>query len=98
MRWSPPRRTRCWSSAPRPSTGILAFDRALAGRPLNGHRLEAAIALVERLRAGLGSSLSGLSEDAQIIALDWSAAIAAGDGKPMTGRHIVLAHAAGAGA
>jgi len=77
---------------------ILAFDRALAGRPLNGHRLEAAIALVERLKAGLGSSLSGLSEDAQITALDWSAAIASGDDKPVTGRHIILAHSAAAGA
>jgi len=77
---------------------ILAFDRALAGRPLNGHRLGAAIALVERLRAGLGSSLSGLSEDAQITALDWSAAIASGDDKPVTGRHIILAHSAAAGA
>jgi len=77
---------------------ILAFDRALAGRPLNGHRLDAAIALVERLKAGLGSSLSGLSEDAQITALDLSAAIAAGDGMATTGGHIILAHAAGAGA
>ncbi len=77
---------------------ILAFDRALAGRPLDGHRLEAVVALVERLKAGLGSSLSGLSEDAQITALDWSAAIASGDGKVPTGRDIVLAHAAGVAA
>ncbi len=77
---------------------ILAFDRALAGRPLEGHRLEAAVALIERLKAGLGSSLNGLSEDAQITALDWSAAIASGDGMAPTGRHIVLAPAAGAGA
>ncbi len=76
---------------------ILAFDRALAGRPLDGHRLEAAIALIERLKAGLGGSLSGLSEDAQITALDWSAAIAAGDGRPATGKHIILAHSAPAG-
>lgn len=77
---------------------ILAFDRALAGRPLDGHRLDAAIALIERLKAGLGGSLNGLSEDAQITALDWSAAIASGDGMAPTGRHIILAHAAGAGA
>lgn len=77
---------------------ILAFDRALAGRPLDGHRLDAAIALIERLKAGLGGSLNGLSEDAQITALDWSAAIASGDGMVPTGRHIVLAPAAGAGA
>ncbi|MEE8454785.1 MAG: hypothetical protein V3R90_08540 [Limibaculum sp.] len=75
---------------------ILAFDRALAGRPLDGHRLDAATALVARLTAGLGGSLNGLSEDAQITALDWSAAIAAGDGtKPATGRHVVLACAVG---
>jgi hypothetical protein len=74
---------------------ILAFDRALDGRPLDGHRLDAAIALVERLKAGLGGSLSGLSEDAQITALDWSAAIASGDGMAPTGRHITLAHTAG---
>jgi hypothetical protein len=77
---------------------ILAFDRALAGRPLNGHRLEAAVALVDRLKAGLGGSLSGLSEDAQITALDWSAAIASGDGKPATGTHITLAHKVAASA
>jgi hypothetical protein len=77
---------------------ILAFDRALAGRPLDGHRLEAAVALVARLTAGLGSSLNGLSEDAQITALDWSAAIASGDGRAATGTHITLAHSASAGA
>ncbi len=76
---------------------ILNFDRALAGRPLDGHRLEAATALVARLKAGLGGSLSGLSEDAQITALDWSAAIAAGDGRPVTG-DINLAHSVAAGA
>ncbi len=75
---------------------ILAFDRALAGRPLDGHRLDAAVALVERLKAGLGGSLSGLSEDAQITALDWSAAIASGDGMVPTGKHVTLAHAVGA--
>ena len=74
---------------------ILAFDRALAGRPLDGHRLDAAIALIERLKAGLGGSLNGLSEDAQITALDWSAAIASGDGRAATGRDVIPAHAAG---
>ncbi len=73
---------------------ILSFDRALDGRPLDGHRLDAAIALVERLKVGLGGSLIGLSEDAQITALDWSSAIASGDGRAATGRHIVLAHSA----
>ena len=77
---------------------ILAFGRALAGRPLNGHRLDAAVALVERLKAGLGASLNGLSEDAQITALDWSAAIASGDGRPAAGKHIILAHKAATGA
>ncbi|GAG38359.1 unnamed protein product, partial [marine sediment metagenome] len=57
---------------------ILNFDKALAGRALDGHRLDAAVALVERLKLGLGSNLSGLSEDARIIALDWSSAIAEG--------------------
>jgi hypothetical protein len=50
------------------------------------------------VKAGLGGSLNGLSEDAQITALDWSAAIASGDGKPATGKHIVLAHKVAAGA
>ena len=77
---------------------ILAFDRALAGRPLDGHRLEAAATLIERLKAGLGSDLSGLSEDAQITALDWSAAIASGDGKPATGRNIIQARRVASGA
>jgi len=77
---------------------ILAFDRALAGRPLDGHRLDAAIALIERLKAGMGGGLNGLSEDAQITALDWSAAIASGDGKVPTGRNIVLARKVAAGA
>ena len=73
---------------------ILSFDKALAGRPMQGHRMDATIALVERLKIGLGSSLHGLSEDAQITALDWSAAIASGDGMAPTGRNITLAHAA----
>jgi hypothetical protein len=71
---------------------ILSFDRALDGRPLVGHRLDAANALVERLKAGLGSSLTGLSEDAQITALDWSAEIAGGDMRAPTGSQIVVAH------
>jgi len=57
---------------------ILNFDRALAGRPLTEHRLDSAVALVERLKAGLSASLNGLSEDARITALEWSASIAAG--------------------
>lgn len=63
---------------------ILSFDRALGGRPLVGHRLDAATSLVERLKAGLGSALSGLAEDAMITALDWSAEIAGGG--QMSGR------------
>jgi hypothetical protein len=54
---------------------ILKFDQALAGRPLAGHLLDSAEALIARLKAGLGDSLTGLSEDAKITALDWSAAI-----------------------
>ncbi|MEM7505817.1 MAG: hypothetical protein AAF415_03650 [Pseudomonadota bacterium] len=54
---------------------ILRFDRALAGNALEYHRLDAAMSLIARLKAGLGDDLLGLSEDAQITALDWSAAI-----------------------
>jgi hypothetical protein len=52
---------------------ILQFDAALAGRPLTGHRLEAASALVARLQAVLGDSLAGLSEAARVTALEWAA-------------------------
>lgn len=54
---------------------IVRFDRALAGRPMEGARLEIASGLIKRLIAGLGPGLNGLSEDAQLAALDWSAAI-----------------------
>lgn len=56
---------------------ILDFDRALAGRALEGHWLDGAIGLIVRLEAGLGADLSGLSEAARGKALDWRAAIAA---------------------
>ena len=51
---------------------ILSFNEALAGRQLSGYRLESATALVSRLQAGLGDSLLGLSEAAQMTALDWA--------------------------
>jgi hypothetical protein len=54
---------------------ILNFDRALAGRPLADYRLDAVVSLVARLKAGLGDNLAGLSEDAQITALDWASSI-----------------------
>jgi len=54
---------------------ILEFDRALAGRDLVFHRLDAVISLVSRLKAGLGDSLKGISEDARLRALDWAEAI-----------------------
>lgn len=75
---------------------ILNFERALAGRPLEGHRLDSAVALVERLKAGLGSSLNGLSEDARITALDWSVSIETGaGGEPgSVKRHITVAYSA----
>ena len=57
---------------------ILNFDRALAGRPLDGHRLDSAVSLVERLKAGLGSGLDGISEDARITALEWAVSIQSG--------------------
>jgi len=66
---------------------ILDFDKALNGRPLQGHRLEATIALVERLKSGLGDGLKGLAEDAQITALDWSTEISTGDRKRITMVH-----------
>lgn len=66
---------------------ILDFDKALAGRALETHRLDAAIALVERLKAGLGGGLRGLAEDARITALDWSTEIAGGDRKRITMVH-----------
>lgn len=59
-------------------TRIHAFDRALANRPLQGHRLDAVLSLVARLRAGLGDGLTGISEDARITALDWAEAAEAG--------------------
>jgi len=89
-------------------TQILSFNRALAGRPLIGHRLDAAVALVERLKVGLGSSLTSLSADARITALDWSSEIA-GDAartdvqaaqtaaRHPVHQHISLAHTAAGG-
>ena len=53
---------------------IMAFDRALRGRPLDGYLMDSALALVARLKAGLGDELRGLSEHARITALEWSAA------------------------
>jgi hypothetical protein len=50
---------------------IRDFDRALSGRPLESHRKTLVQGLVTRLKAGLGDTLSGLSEDARLIALDW---------------------------
>ena len=76
---------------------ILNFDKALAGRPLEGHRLDSAVALVERLKAGLGPSLTGLSEDARITALDWTVSIEAGGDAGTISKRITLAHAAAGG-
>ena len=52
---------------------IMRFDKALAGRPLSGYRLESAGALVARLKAAMGDNLLGLDEAAQITALEWAA-------------------------
>lgn len=75
---------------------IISYDRVLktraAGQMMNGYRLDATTALVERLKAGLGSGLSGLSEDAQVTALDWSTDVAPSEGVVVAGRHIALAH------
>ncbi len=73
---------------------ILNFDRALAGRPLDGHRLDSAVALVERLKLGLGSSLNGVSEDARITALDWSVSIETGAEPGTVSKRVALAHVA----
>jgi len=54
---------------------IQEFDRALAGRQLTGHWRASASALISRLKAGLGASLAGISEDARGRALDWCAEI-----------------------
>ena len=51
---------------------ILDFNDALSGRKLSGYRLDSATALVSRLQSGLGDSLLGLSEAAQMTALDWA--------------------------
>ena len=73
---------------------ILNFDRALANRPLAGHRLDSVTALVARLKAGLGPSLGGLSEDARITALDWSASIGAGGDAGAGSARTALPHVA----
>ena len=54
---------------------IIDFQRALAGRRLEGHWLKGAQGLIARLQLGLGGGLAGVSEDAQGIALELSAAI-----------------------
>ena len=51
---------------------IMQFDGALAGRDLTGYRMDSAKSLVARLQAGLGDTLLGLSEAAQLTALDWA--------------------------
>ena len=51
---------------------IHEFDAAIGGRPLVGYRMAGASTLIARLQAGLGSSLLGLSEAAQVTALDWA--------------------------
>src|SRR5690606_12956521 len=59
---------------------IMQFPQALADRPLTDYRLEAASSLVARLQAGLGMSLVGLNEAAQITALDWAYLMRGGGG------------------
>lgn len=56
-------------------TRILEFDAALSGRDLSGYRLQSARTLVARLQAGLGDTLLGLSEAAQLTALDWATSV-----------------------
>ena len=54
---------------------IMSFNDALNGRQLSGYRLDSATSLVARLQAGLGDTLLGLSEAAQMTALDWAAQV-----------------------
>ncbi|MBY8974495.1 hypothetical protein KHP62_01665 [Rhodobacteraceae bacterium NNCM2] len=54
---------------------IFGFDKALDGEALTGYRLTAAETLVQRVRAGMGENLLGLSEPAQITALGWAGLI-----------------------
>lgn len=54
---------------------IADFDNALGGRELAEYRLDSARSLVSRLQAGLGDTLLGLSEPAQLTALDWAAEV-----------------------
>jgi len=61
---------------------IMTFNRALAGRELTGYRLQGASSLVARLQAGLGDTLLGLSEAAQMTALDWAAQVRELPGAP----------------
>ncbi len=51
---------------------IESFSEAVAGRVLDGYLMESAKTLVVRLQTGLGDSLLGLSEEAQVRALDWA--------------------------
>ena len=54
---------------------IMAFNGALNGRPLDGHRSDSAVALIARLKSGLGDELRGLGEAARITAMEWSLAV-----------------------
>lgn len=56
-------------------TRIMGFNDALDGRQLSGYRLDSATSLVARLQAGLGDTLLGLSEAAQMTALDWASQV-----------------------
>jgi hypothetical protein len=68
---------------------IHEFDRALAGRQLNGHWLKGASTLIARLNAGLGERLAGISEDARGKALDWCAEIrSARRASPAAGKRV----------
>ena len=58
---------------------IHEFDAAIGGRPLVGYRMTGASTLIARLQAGLGSSLLGLSEAAQVTALDWASKVGESD-------------------
>lgn len=50
---------------------IVRLQASIGGRRLEGHVLEVAGELIDRLVAALGPRLSGLSPHARLVALDW---------------------------
>jgi hypothetical protein len=53
---------------------VTRLHAAMDGRPVEGHALEVARDLLDRLVAAFGTALRGLSPHARLVALDWIAA------------------------